>query len=69
MIPTPPIMLKTPYSRLSLLFEPLIEPKIIYNIFYLLRKPKGRTVGDLVYALSSGRVHELLGGVLKCLLR
>ena len=50
MIPTPPIMLKAPYSSLSLLFGPLKLTQIIYNIFYLLKRPEGRTVGVPVYA-------------------
>jgi len=34
MILTPPIMLKAPYSSLSLLFGPLKLAHIICNIFY-----------------------------------
>ena len=43
-------MLHVPYSNLSLLFGPLKWAQIIYNIFYLLKRPEGRTVGALVYA-------------------
>ena len=40
MLPTPPIMLKGPYSSLSLLFGPLKEAQIIYNIFVSYKKTK-----------------------------
>ena len=40
MILTPPIMLKAPYSSLSLLFGPLKRAQIIYNIFVSYKKTK-----------------------------
>jgi len=46
MIYTPPIMLNAHYSSLSLLFGTLKKAQIIY----LVRRPKERIVGVLVYA-------------------
>jgi len=40
MLTTPTIMLKAPYSSLSLLFEPLKRAQIIYNIFVSYKKTK-----------------------------
>jgi len=40
MLTTPPIMLKVPYSSLSLLFGPLKRAQIIYNIFVSYKKTK-----------------------------
>jgi len=69
MLATHPIMLKVPYSNLSLLFVPRREPKLFTTYLYLIRRPKGRIVGVLVMLSSSGEVHVILGGVMNCSLR
>jgi len=49
MLPTPPIMLKVPYSSLYLLFGPLKWAQFIYITFLLWKRPEGRTFAILVY--------------------
>ena len=49
MLPTPPIMLKVPYSSLYLLFGPLKWAQLFTTYLYLIRRPAERIVGALVF--------------------
>jgi len=63
MIPTPLIMLKAPYSSISLLFGPLKWAQFIYITFLLWKRLEGKTSDILVIASSFADAFSSFGGV------
>ena len=70
MLPKPPIIIKTPYSSLSLLFGPLKWAQIIYkHVLFFKTKRKNFWIFGFITSSSFADSFSRLGGAWPCILR